>query len=58
MKDIRVAVIGQGRSGRNIHGAYFKSEANEHYEVKVVVEADPARRELELKEYQIGRAHD
>ncbi len=51
MKDIRVAVIGQGRSGRNIHGAYYKSEANEHYEVRVVVEADPARRELALKEY-------
>ncbi len=51
MKDIRVAVIGQGRSGRDIHGAYFKSEANENYEVRVVVEADPARRELALKEY-------
>ncbi len=51
MKDVRIAVIGQGRSGRNIHGAYLKSEANEHFEVKVVVEADPARRELALKEY-------
>ena len=51
MKDVRIAVIGQGRSGRDIHGAYFKSEENKHYEVKVVVEADPARRELALKEY-------
>ncbi len=51
MKDMRVAVIGQGRSGRDIHGAYFKSEKNEHYEVVAVVELDPARRELAKTEY-------
>ena len=25
MKKLRVALIGQGRSGRNIHGAHLKS---------------------------------
>ena len=27
MKKIRVAIIGQGRSGRNIHGTYRKTDA-------------------------------
>ena len=26
MKKLNVAIIGQGRSGRDIHGAFFKSE--------------------------------
>ena len=38
MKDVRVAIIGQGRSGRNIHGAYFKSEDNTLYNVVAVVD--------------------
>ena len=37
MKKLNVAILGQGRSGRNIHGAYFLSDANEHYTVKYVV---------------------
>ena len=28
MKKLNVAIIGQGRSGRDIHGAFFKSEYN------------------------------
>ena len=51
MKKLRLAVIGQGRSGRNIHGAFFKSEANTMYEVAVVAELDPERRERALAEY-------
>lgn len=51
MKKLNVAVIGQGRSGRDIHGAFFKSEKNAVVNVKVVVEMDPARRELALTEY-------
>ena len=38
MKDTRIAIIGQGRSGRDIHGAFFKSESNEFFEVAYVVE--------------------
>ena len=51
MKKIRVAIIGQGRSGRNIHGYYFRSEENQHYQVVAVVDRDEARRKLALQEY-------
>ena len=51
MKDIRVAIIGQGRSGRDIHGKYFKSELNEFFDVVAVVETDAQRRERALTEY-------
>jgi len=51
MKKLKIAVIGQGRSGRNIHGAYFKRADNLCYDVAVVVEASAARRERALKEY-------
>ena len=29
MKKLRLAIIGQGRSGRDIHGAYFRSDSND-----------------------------
>lgn len=56
MKKLRLAVIGQGRSGRDIHGAYFKSDLNDICEVKYVVERDPARRERAEAEYAGCRA--
>lgn len=52
MKKLNVAIIGQGRSGRDIHGHYFKSEANTKYVVKYVVEKDPARRARAEEEYE------
>lgn len=55
MKDLKIAVIGQGRSGRDIHGKFLHSESNEHYEVAVVVELDPDRRELAAKEWEGAR---
>ena len=51
MSKLQIAIIGQGRSGRNIHGNYFKSESNVNYEVVAVVEADEFRRNNALKEY-------
>ena len=51
MSKLKVAVIGQGRSGRNIHGDFFKSQSNEVVEVVAVVELDPLRRERASKEY-------
>jgi len=51
MKKLKIAIIGQGRSGRNIHGAYFKREDNIYFEVAVVVEKDAARRERALIEH-------
>lgn len=52
MKKLNVAIIGQGRSGRDIHGNYFKSEANTNYVVKYVVEFDPVRRARAEQEYE------
>lgn len=52
MKKLNLAIIGQGRSGRDIHGAFFKSEKNVWFNVKYVVEADPERRERALSEYE------
>lgn len=51
MKKLKIAIIGQGRSGRDIHGAFLRGESNTKYDVVAVVEKDPARRELALKEY-------
>ena len=44
MKKLNLAVIGQGRSGKDIHGKYYRSEKNEYYNVKYVVDADEYRR--------------
>lgn len=51
MKKLNVAIIGQGRSGRNIHGLFLQSSENDMFNVVAVVDRDPARRELALKEY-------
>ncbi len=51
MKKLNVAIIGQGRSGRDIHGAFFRSDANTLYNVAAVVDADEKRRALALEEY-------
>ena len=51
MKKLHIAIIGQGRSGRDIHGAYFRSEKNTYYTVKYVVDKDPKRRARAEQEY-------
>ena len=51
MKKMRIAIIGQGRSGRDIHGKFYKSSDNDFCEVVCVVEADEARREKAKIEY-------
>jgi len=58
MKKLRTAIIGQGRSGRNIHGRFFLSEGNSYIEVVAVVDWDPARRELALQEYPGCEVYD
>ncbi len=44
MKKLNIAIIGQGRSGKDIHGKYYRSERNLYYNVKYVVDADEFRR--------------
>ena len=51
MKKLRIALIGQGKSGRDIHGKFFLSEANTFCEVVCVIEADQYRREKAAAEF-------
>ena len=51
MEKLKLAIIGQGRSGRNIHGAFLRGEKNTLWEVAYVVEADERRRARALEEY-------
>ena len=52
MKKLNVAIIGQGRSGRDIHGRYFLSEAGkERYNVVAVADKIEARRARAAQEY-------
>ena len=51
MKKLKLAVIGQGRSGRDIHGRFYRSQENVYYDVAAVVEADEERRQRALAEY-------
>lgn len=51
MKKLRVAIIGQGRSGRDIHGAFFLNEANTFCQVVAVVEENDYRREKAAREF-------
>jgi len=46
MKKLNLAIIGQGRSGKNIHGNYYRSEENQYYQVKYVVDGDAYRRSV------------
>ncbi len=52
MKKLNLAIIGQGRSGKDIHGLYYLSDKNVYYNVKYVVEADERRREISRKRYE------
>ncbi|MDY4976506.1 MAG: Gfo/Idh/MocA family oxidoreductase [Clostridia bacterium] len=51
MEQLHVAIIGQGRSGRNIHGHFFKSENNKAFQVAAVVDKDETRRKRAAEEY-------
>lgn len=44
MKKLNLAIIGQGRSGRDIHGKFYLADSNKFFNVKYVVDADPVRR--------------
>lgn len=51
-KILNVALIGQGRSGRDIHGAYFhREESKPYYHVVAIVEEDEARRNRAKEEF-------
>ena len=52
MKKLNLAIIGQGRSGKNIHGKYYISPENQYFNVKYVVDADEFRRGVALELYE------
>ncbi|MBQ8334062.1 MAG: Gfo/Idh/MocA family oxidoreductase, partial [Clostridia bacterium] len=53
MKKLNVAIIGQGRSGRDIHGKYFLTEAGrERYNVVAISDKIEARRARAKEEYE------
>lgn len=51
MKKLNLAIIGQGRSGRSIHGAFLLSELNPYFNVKYVVDAYAPAREYAKNAY-------
>lgn len=50
MNQLNVAIIGQGRSGRNIHGKYLLTDT-ERFRIAAVVDALSDRRERAAREY-------
>lgn len=50
-RKLKVAIIGQGRSGRDIHGAFLRSEYNKRFEVVAVVDAIAERRTRAKEEW-------
>lgn len=51
MEKLNLAIIGQGRSGKDIHGRYYRSADNQYYCVKYVVDADEFRRKVSEEIY-------
>ncbi len=49
MEQIRLAILGQGRSGRDIHGLHLKKD--DRFKVVAVVDEMPVRRERAAEEY-------
>lgn len=52
MNKLNLAIIGQGRSGRDIHGAYYRSEQNQYFNVKYVVDEEEHRRAMSQDYYE------
>jgi len=50
MKQLRIAILGQGRSGRDIHGKYLLT-ATDKYKVAYIVDPIRERRNRAVKEY-------
>lgn len=52
MKRLNVAIVGYGKSGTGIHGAFLKSDANKYWTVKYVVDYDEKRRKCAEQEHE------
>lgn len=59
MKKLNVAIIGQGRSGRDIHGAYLLTEDGKKlFNVVAVVDYDEDRRKRAAEQFQCDTYED
>ncbi len=52
MKKLNLAIIGQGKSGKDIHGGYYVKPVNEYFNVAYVVEKDARRAETARSRYE------
>lgn len=57
MKKLKVAIIGQGRSGRNIHGRHLMVD-QERFQITAVVEKIEERRQRAVKEFNCDVYND
>ena len=57
MEKLNVAIIGYGRSGCDIHGAFLRTPENDICNVVAVVENDPARAEAAKKDFGCDTYH-
>lgn len=51
LRKVKLAIIGQGRSGRDIHGLWLRSEENDLFEVIAIVDEDESRRVRAAEEW-------
>jgi predicted dehydrogenase len=51
MEKLRIAILGQGRSGRDIHGKFLSNDKSGKYEIAYVAEPMQRRRERATQEY-------
>lgn len=56
MKTVRVAIIGQGRSGRDIHGLYLKTDPR--FKIAAIVDLIEERRRRAVEEYRCDAYSD
>jgi len=54
MRKLNLAIIGQGRSGKDIHGTYYRSAQNLYYDVRYIVEEDEGRRRKAAEDYPLA----
>ena len=55
MEKLNLAIIGQGRSGRDIHGSFYRSERNLYYKVKYVIDFDEGRRKKPRYYFRVAK---
>jgi predicted dehydrogenase len=58
MEKLRIAILGQGRSGRDIHGKFLSNDKSGKYQIAYVAEPMQRRRERAKEEYKCTAVAD